>query len=98
MNVNGKIEPLRNLLLVVEHKPKTQSLIVTPDTARQEYKFHRVIDVGPGVVRDGKLIEVRIPKGAIILVSGPAMDMGAGRSLVSEDHVVAIIHDEEAAS
>lgn len=93
MKIQGRIEPLFDIILAKRYEPKTASRIVVPGTARQEFQYHKVIAVGPGQWQNGLLVVPKVKPGDVVLMVGPIMDMGEGREMFRETNVLAIIHD-----
>jgi co-chaperonin GroES (HSP10) len=91
-----EIEPAQDFLLVTPHKLKNESIVIVPDTAKQDFRYFKVVATGPGTIQDGKLIEVRIQRGAIVLIVGQALDMGDGTWLCRESAVVGTVSEEDA--
>lgn len=65
------IKPLgvRVLLQQEEAEEKTKSGIVLPSNAKERPNFGRVVEVGPGEVKDGKEITVPVKKGDRVIYS-----------------------------
>lgn len=100
MKIEGRLEPTQDYVLIAPHQQKSASKIIMPDNIGEQYKLHRVVAVGPGAVRDGMFVEPRVRAGQVILMAagGIGMALADGQFLISERQIVAIVHEEEAAS
>lgn len=92
-----KIKPLQDrvLLKAVEAEEKTASGIILPESAKEKKQEAEVIAVGPGKVKDGKLIEPTIKVGDLVLYpkySGDDIKIdGEEYTLIEEEKILAIV-------
>lgn len=65
------VRPLgaRVLLKEIEAQETTKSGIVLPSNAKEKSYIAEVIEVGPGEIKDGKEIKMRVKKGDKVLYS-----------------------------
>jgi chaperonin GroES len=82
-----KIRPLQDRVLVkrVAEEEKTKGGIIIPDSAKEKPVEGRVISVGPGKVVEGKVRELDVKKGDIILFGKYA---GTEVKLDGEEHLI----------
>lgn len=92
-----QIKPLgaRVLLKEVETQETTKSGIVLPSNAKERSYVAEVIEVGPGEIKDGKQIKMRVKKGDKVLYTKYAgtdikLD-GKEYLIVKQDDILAII-------
>ena len=64
-----KIKPLADKILIepLEREAKTPGGIIIPDTAKEKPQEGKVIAVGPGKWKEGKLIKPEVKKGDHVL-------------------------------
>jgi chaperonin GroES len=82
-----KIRPLQDRVIVkrVAEEEKTKGGIIIPDSAKEKPVEGKVIAVGPGKVVDGKLREVDVKKGDIVLFGKYG---GTEVKLDGEEHLI----------
>lgn len=92
-----QVRPLgaRVLLKEIEAQETTKSGIVLPSNAKEKSFMAEVIEVGPGEVKDGKEIKMRVKKGDKVLYSRYAgtdikLDNQEYR-IVKQDDILAIV-------
>jgi len=91
------VKPLgtRVLLKELEMQETTKSGIVLPSTAKEKPYMAEVIEVGPGEIKDGKEIKMRVKKGDKVLYSkyaGTEVKLDNEKYLiVKQDDILAII-------
>jgi chaperonin GroES len=92
-----QVRPLgaRVLLKEVEAQETTKSGIVLPSNAKEKSYIAEVIEVGPGEIKDGKEIKMRVKKGDKVLYSRYAgtdikLDDQEYR-IVKQDDILAIV-------
>lgn len=92
-----KIKPLgsRVLLKEIESEETTKSGIVLPSNAKEKPYIAEVIEVGPGEVKDGKEIKMKVKKGDKVLYnkySGTEVKLDDEKYLiVKQDDILAIM-------
>lgn len=64
-----KLKPLADRVVVkpIEQESKTKSGLIIPDTAKEKSHQGKVIAAGPGKFDDGKLIEMTVKVGDVVL-------------------------------
>ncbi|MGI6112744.1 MAG: co-chaperone GroES [Mahellales bacterium] len=92
-----KIRPLgsRVLLKEIESEETTKSGIVLPSNAKEKPYMAEVIEIGPGEVKDGKIVKIPVKKGDRVLYSkyaGTEIKLEEENYLfVKQDDILAII-------
>ena len=92
-----RIKPLgsRVLLKEIETEETTKSGIVIPSNAKEKPYMGKVIEVGPGEVKDGKEIKMCVKKGDKVLYgkyAGTGIKLDDEKYLiVKQDEILAII-------
>ncbi len=91
------IKPLFDNILIkpLEAEAKTASGIILPDSAKEKPQMGEVMEVGPGKIDDGKLINVSVKKGQKVMYKkwgGNEIKInGEELILVEEKDILAII-------
>jgi chaperonin GroES len=92
-----KIQPLadRVVLEVMEENQQTAGGLFIPDSAREKPQQGRILAVGPGARVDGKLIEMSVEVGQIVLFAkygGTDVRIeGCDYKIVAEKDILGII-------
>ena len=91
------LKPLRDRVLLqsLQAEEKTKSGIILPDSAKEKPQEAKVVAVGPGRVEDGKIIEMSVAPGDVVIYSKYAGDDvkidGVEYTLIEEDKILAIV-------
>ncbi len=91
------LKPLRDKVVVkaLEEEEKTKGGIVLPDTAKEKPQKGKVVAVGSGKVKDGKVIPLEVKEGDVIIYEkyGPSEIKVDGEELliIKEEDILAII-------
>ena len=92
-----KLKPLHDRIIAqrVEEEEKTKGGIIIPDSAKEKPMEGKVLAVGDGAIKDGKLIKPELKKGDRILFgkySGTEVTVdGNDHVILREDEVLAVI-------
>lgn len=92
-----KVKPLGDKVLVkpLEVEEATKSGIVLPDTAKEKPQRGKVIAVGSGKIKDGKLVPLEVKEGDVIIYEqyGPNEIKIEGEEylIIKEEDILAII-------
>ena len=87
-----QLKPLADRVVVkpIEQEAKTKSGLYIPDTAKEKSHQGEVIAVGPGKMEDGKLVEMTVKVGDIVLYK----EYG-GEDFKLDDEEVVILKEED---
>lgn len=70
------IKPLGNYCtaVLIKENEKTQGGIYLPDQAKPRPHFAKILDTGPGMLVDGKMVEVPLKSGDIVCIGKSSYD------------------------
>lgn len=91
------IKPLGNRVLIkmIESEETTKSGIILSSGAKERPQIAEVLEVGPGEMTDGKIVEMKIQKGDKVIVNKYAGTEikyeGEELIIVKQDDVLAIV-------
>jgi chaperonin GroES len=94
-----KIRPLHDRVIVkrIEEVEKTKGGIIIPDTAKEKPQEGRVVAVGPGRLKEGKVIPLDVETGDKILFgkySGAEIKLdGEEHLILREDDILGVIEE-----
>ena len=92
-----KIKPLSDKVVIkaLEAEQKTASGIVIPDTAKEKPAQGEVVAVGPGKIKDGKILAMTVKIGDKVLYSKYSPQEvkidGTEYLIISEEEILAIV-------
>lgn len=92
-----QIKPLSNRVVLknVEAEETTKAGIILPGSAKEKPQMAKVIAVGPGEVRDGKVVPMTVKVGDKVITSkysGTEVKLdGEEYIIVKEDDILAIV-------
>lgn len=92
-----KIQPLADRVVVkpLEQESKTKSGIIIPDTAKEKSQKGKIVAVGKGKFKDGKLVPLSVKVGDVVLYKEYGGDEfkldGEEVVVLKEEDILAII-------
>jgi len=92
-----KLKPLRDKVVIkaLEEEETTKGGIVLPDTAKEKPQRGKVVAVGSGKIKDGKVVPLEVKEGDVVIYEkyGPDEIKVDGEELliVKEENILAII-------
>ena len=91
------LKPLgdRVVIKMIESEETTKSGIILASTAKEKPQIAKVMEVGPGIDVDGKLVKMEVKKGDIVVVNKYAGTEvkyeGENLMIVSQSDILAIV-------
>lgn len=93
----ARVRPLHDRVIVkrIDGEEKSSGGIIIPDTAKEKPQQGKVIAAGPGRREDGKVIELDVKPGDLVLFgkyAGTEIDLGGEQHLIMrEEDILAVM-------